>query len=101
MYHYCIKYGLKNNDRTHTTFVVCTANEIETRAKDVVNTFYDNLVEQGIIFDNTLDYHVKKVQNELAQKNIEWCEDAIWIEAYMSYCIHRSLATWYQIEEIN
>lgn len=69
------------------------------RAQHIVDAFYDNLVEQGVIFDNTIDYYVEQVRDELAKEHNEWCEDAIWVEAYTRYYTHRSLATWYQVEE--
>lgn len=99
MFRYHVKYGLKSEDRARSAFIVCNQEDADMRAKDIVNTFYDNSVEQGIIFDNTIDYYVEKVRDELAKKDIEWSEGAIWAEAYMSYFTHRALSTWYQVDE--
>lgn len=72
---------------------------VNLRAQTIVNAFYDNLVEQGVIFDNTIDYYVEQVRDELAKEHIQWAEEAIWVDAYTRCYTHRSLATWYQVEE--
>lgn len=100
MYRYLVKYGLKSDDRARSVFIVCSGfNDAKKRAEDIVNTFYDNSVEQGIIFDNTIDYYVEQMRDELAEKGTELDETSIWTEAYMRYYTHRSHATWYQIDE--
>lgn len=96
---YRVKYGLRSDDRARTAFIVCDPGVVNMRAQYIVDAFYDNLVEQGVIFDNTIDYYVEQVRDELAKEHNEWCEDAIWVEAYTRYYTHRSLATWYQVEE--
>ena len=98
-YRYRVKYGLRSDDRARFAFIVCDPSMANMRAQIVVDAFYDNLVEQGVIFDNTIDYYVEQVRDELAKEHNEWCEDAIWVEAYTRYYTHRSLATWYQVEE--
>lgn len=98
-YRYRVKYGLRSDDRARTVFIVCDPGMANMRAQYIVDAFYDNLVEQGVIFDNTIDYYVEQVRDELAKEHNEWCEDAIWVEAYTRYYTHRSLATWYQVEE--
>ena len=98
-YRYHIKYGLRSDDRARSAFIVCDPGLVNMRAQYIVDAFYDNLVEQGVIFDNTIDYYVEQVRDELAKEHNEWCEDAIWVEAYTRYYTHRSLATWYQVEE--
>ena len=98
-YRYHIKYGLRSDDRARSAFIVCDPGLVNMRAQYIVDAFYDNLVEQGAIFDNTIDYYVEQVRDELAKEHNEWCEDAIWVEAYTRYYTHRSLATWYQVEE--
>lgn len=98
-YRYHIKYGLRSDDRARSAFIVCDPGMVNMRAQHIVDAFYDNSVEQGVIFDNTIDYYVEQVRDELAKKHNEWCEDAIWVEAYARYYIHRFLATWYQVEE--
>lgn len=98
-YRYRVKYGLRSDDRARSAFIVCDPGIANMRAQIVVDAFYDNLVEQGVIFDNTIDYYVEQVRDELAKEHNEWCEDAIWVEAYTRYYTHRSLATWYQVEE--
>ena len=98
-YRYHVKYGLKSDDRAHSAFIVCDPGMVNLRAQTIVDTFYDNLVEQGVIFDNTIDYYVEQVRDELAEKHIQWAEEAIWVDAYTRYYTHRSLATWYQVEE--
>lgn len=97
-YRYRIKYGLRSGDRIHSVFIVCDPGMVDMRAQIIVEAFYDNLVEQGAIFDNTIDYYVEQVRDELAKEHNEWCKDAIWVEAYTRYYTHRSLATWYQVE---
>ena len=98
-YRYHVKYGLKSDDRAQSAFIVCDPSVVNMRAQTIVDTFYDNLVEQGVIFDNTIDYYVEQVRDELAKEHIQWVEEAIWVDAYTRYCTHRSLATWYQVEE--
>ena len=98
-YRYHVKYGLKSDDRAHSVFIVCDPGVVNMRAQTIVDTFYDNLVEQGVIFDNTIDYYVEQVRDELAEKHIQWAEEAILVDAYTRYYTHRSLATWYQVEE--
>lgn len=98
-YRYRVKYGLRSDDRARSAFIVCDPDMANMRAQHIVDAFYDNLVEQGVIFDNTIDYYVEQVRDELAKEHNEWCEDAIWVEAYTRYYTHRSLATWYQVEE--
>lgn len=98
-YRYRVKYGLRSDDRARSVFIVCDPGVVNMRAQTIVDAFYDNLVEQGVIFDNTIDYYVEQVRDELAKEHNEWCEDAIWVEAYTRYYTHRSLATWYQVEE--
>ena len=98
-YRYRVKYGLRSDDRARTAFIVCDPGMVNMRAQHIVDAFYDNLVEQGVIFDNTIDYYVEQVRDELAKEHNEWCEDAIWVEAYTRYYTHRSFATWYQVEE--
>lgn len=100
-YRYHVKYGLRSDDRARSAFIVCDPSMVNMRAQYIVDAFYDNLVEQGVIFDNTIDYYVEQVRDELAKEHNEWCEDAIWVEAYTRYYTHRSLATWYQVEKIN
>lgn len=97
-YHYHVKYGLRSGDRTRSVFIVCDPNSIDLRAQTIVDAFYDNLVEQGVIYDNNIDYYVERVRNEVAGKKTEWSEESIWGEAYIRYYTHRSLATWYQID---
>lgn len=99
IYRYRVKYGLRSDDRARSAFIVCDPGIVNMRAQYIVDAFYDNLVEQGVIFDNTIDYYVEQVRDELAKEHNEWCEDAIWVEAYTRYYTHRSLATWYQVEE--
>lgn len=98
-YRYHVKYGLRSDDQVHSVFIVCDPNMIDLRAQTIVDAFYDNLVEQSVIFDNNIDYYVERVRNELVRKKTEWSEEAIWGEAYIRYYTHRSLATWYQVEE--
>lgn len=98
-YRYHVKYGLKSDDRARSVFIVCDPNMADLRAQTIVDAFYDNLVEQGVIFDNTIDYYVEQVRDELAKEHIQWAEEAIWVDAYLRYYTHRSLATWYQVEE--
>ena len=98
-YRYRVKYGLRSDDRARSAFIVCDPGMVNMRAQYIVDAFYDNLVEQGVIFDNTIDYYVEQVRDELAKEHNEWCEDAIWVEAYTRNYTHRSLATWYQVEE--
>lgn len=98
-YRYHIKYGLKSDDQAHSAFIVCDPGIVNMRAQFIVDTFYDNLVEQGVIFDNTIDYYVEQVRDELAKEHIQWAEEAIWVDAYARYYTYRSLATWYQVEE--
>ena len=98
-YRYHIKYGLRSDDRARSAFIVCDPGMANMRAQIVVDAFYDNLVEQGVIFDNTIDYYVEQVRDELAKKKTKWAEENIWNEAYLRYYTHRSLATWYQVEE--
>ena len=98
-YRYHIKYGLKSKDQVRSVFLVCDPNMIDMRAQAIVDAFYDNLGERGIIFDNTIDYYVEQVRDELAKEHIQWVEEAIWVDAYTRYYTHRSLATWYQVEE--
>ena len=98
-YRYHVKYGLRSDDRAHSTFIVCDPGVVNMRAQTIVDAFYDNLVEQGVIFDNTIDYYVEQVRDELAEKHIQWAEEAIWVDAYTRYYTDRSLATWYQVEE--
>ena len=90
---------MRSDDRARSAFIVCDPGMVNMRAQYIVDAFYDNLVEQGVIFDNTIDYYVEQVRDELAKEHNEWCEDAIWVEAYTRYYTHRSLATWYQVEE--
>lgn len=99
-YRYHIKYGLKSDDRACSAFIVCDPGIVNMRAQFIVDTFYDNLVEQGVIFDNTIDYYVEQVRDELAKEHIQWAEEAIWVDAYTRYYTYRSLATWYQVEEV-
>ncbi len=99
MYRYHVKYGLKSDDRARSAFIVCGPNDAETRAQDIVNTFYDNSVEMGVIFDNTIDYYVEQMRDELAEKGVELDEVSIWAEAYMRYYTHRSHAIWYEVYE--
>lgn len=98
-YRYHIKYGLRSDDRARSAFIVCDPSMANMRAQIVVDAFYDNLVEQGVIFDNTIDYYVEQVRDELAEKKTKLSEEDIWSEAYTRYYTHRSLATWYQVEE--
>lgn len=98
-YRYHVKYGLRSDDRARSTFIVCSPNAVSTNAQAIVDAFYDNLVEQSVIFDNTIDYYVEQVRDELAEKKTKWSEEDIWGEAYTRYYTHRSLATWYQVEE--
>lgn len=98
-YRYYVKYGLRSGDRTRSVFIVCDPSMVNLRAQTIVDAFYDNLVEQGVIFDNTIDYYVEQVRDELAKEHIQWAEEAIWVDAYTRYYTHRSLATWYQVEE--
>lgn len=98
-YRYRVKYGLRSGDRARTAFIVCDPGMANMRAQIIVDTFYDNSVEQGVIFDNTIDYYVEQVRDELAEKKTKLSEDDIWSEAYTRYYTHRSLATWYQVEE--
>ena len=98
-YRYHIKYGLRSDDRARSAFIVCDPGMVNMRAQIIVDAFYDNLVEQGVIFDNTIDYYVEQVRDELAKEHIQWVEEAIWVDAYTRYYTHRSLATWYQVEE--
>ena len=98
-YRYHIKYGLRSDDRARFAFIVCDPNMADLRAQTIVDAFYDNLVEQGVIFDNNIDYYVEQVRDELAEKKTKWSEEDIWSEAYLRYYAHRSLATWYQVEE--
>ncbi len=97
-YRYRIKYGLRSGDRIHSVFIVCDPGMADMRAQIIVEAFYDNLVEQGAIFDNTINYYIERVRDELAKNGNEWSEEAILGEAYVRYYTHRSLATWYQIE---
>lgn len=99
-YHYHVKYGLRSDDQIHSVFIVCDPNMIDLRAQTIVDAFYDNLVEQDVIFDNNIDYYVEQVRDELAKEHIQWAEEAIWVDAYTRYYTHRSLATWYQVEEV-
>lgn len=99
-YRYHVKYGLRSDDKARSAFIVCDPDVVNMRAQIIVDAFYDNLVERGVIFDNTINYYVEQVHDELAKENIQWCEDAIWVDAYTRYYAHRSLATWYQIEEV-
>ena len=98
-YRYHIKYGLRSDDRARSAFIVCDPGMVNLRAQTIVDAFYDNLVEQGVIFDNTIDYYVEQVRDELAKEHIQWAEEAIWVDAHTRYYTHRSLATWYQVEE--
>ena len=98
-YRYRVKYGLRSDDRACSAFIVCDPGMANMRAQYIVDVFYDNLVEQGVIFDNTIDYYVEQVRDELAEKKTKLSEDDIWSEAYTRYYTHRSLATWYQVEE--
>ena len=98
-YRYRVKYGLRADDRARSVFIVCDPGVVNMRAQTIVDAFYDNLVEQGVIFDNTIDYYVEQVRDELAEKKTKWSEENIWNEAYLRYYTHRSLATWYQVEE--
>lgn len=98
-YRYHIKYGLRSDDRARSAFIVCDPGMADMRAQTIVDAFYDNLVEQGVIFDNTIDYYVEQVRDELAEKRTKLNEEDIWSEAYTRYYTHRSLATWYQVEE--
>lgn len=97
-YRYHIKYGLRSGDRIHSVFIVCDPDMVDMRAQTIIDAFYDNLVEQGVIKDNTIDYYVERVRDELAKNGNEWSKEAIWGEAYVRYYTHRSLATWYQVE---
>ena len=49
-YRYHVKYGLKSDDRAHSAFIVCDSSTANMRAQTIVDTFYDNLVEQSFIF---------------------------------------------------
>lgn len=98
-YRYRVKYGLRSDDRARSAFIVCDPSLVNMRAQHIVDAFYDNSVEQGVIFDNTIDYYVEQVRDELAEKKTKLSEDDIWSEAYTRYYTHRSLATWYQVEE--
>ena len=55
-YRYHVKYGLRSDDRAHSAFIVCDPGVVNMRAQTIVDAFYDNLVEQGVIFDNTIHY---------------------------------------------
>ena len=98
-YHYYIKYGLRSGDRIHSVFIVCDPGMANMRAQIIVDAFYDNLVEQEAILDNTIYYYVEQVRDEQAEKKTKLNEEDIWSEAYTRYYTHRSLATWYQIEK--
>ena len=66
-YRYHVKYGLRSDDRAYSAFIVCDPGVVNMRAQTIVDAFYDNLVEQGVIFDNTIDYYVEQVRDELAE----------------------------------
>ena len=52
-----------------------------------------------LVLVSNQDEMLRQVRDELAEKHIQWAEEAIWIDAYTRYYTHRSLATWYQVEE--
>lgn len=100
MYRYRVNYGWRADNRARTAFIVCDPNMVDMRAQDIVNTFYDNSVEQGIIFDNTIEYYIEKVRDELTKNDKEWSEDDIWTEAYLCYYTHRASVTWYEVYKV-
>ena len=102
MYRYRVNYGLKSDDRVRTTFIVDTPSPAAGRAHDIAQDYYDNMIERGIIFDDSLVDHVERVRKELAERNwTDWSEDAIWNKAFDRYCKQREFAIWYNYEEIN
>lgn len=71
-YRYHVKYGLKSEDQARSVFIVCDPSVVNLRAQTIVDAFYDNLVEQGVIFDNTIDCEVTSPEWEYAHILPKW-----------------------------
>ncbi len=98
---YRVMYGLKTEERARTAFIVDTRERIDERAHNIAEAYYDNMLERGVIFGDTIEDHVKKVHEELAERNwTGWSEKAIWFKAMVRYGRQREKAIWWEWEPI-
>ena len=101
MYRYRVNYGLNSEDHARTAFIIDYPDRIAGRAFDIANAYYDNMVEQGVIFDYTIEDHAEQIRKELAEENkTGWTEEDIWVVALSHYLEQRHRAIWYKYEEI-
>lgn len=101
MYRYRVNYGLSSDERARTAFIVDYPDRIAERASDIANVYYDNMVEQGVIFDYAIGDHVKQIRKEIVEDKTDWTEEDIWVVALSRYLEQRHRAIWYNFEEIN
>lgn len=102
MYRYRVNYGLESEEYTRTAFIVDYPDRIADRAFDIANAYYDNMVEQGVIFDYTIGDHVEQIRKEIVEENkTDWTEEDIWAVALSRYLEQRHRTVWYNFGEIN